>query len=301
MLRLAHLSDIHITASSLEWKRQDWFNKRYTSWFNYRWLGRRNRFLQADQVMTALMKDVHERQVDHVIFSGDATALGFESEFSRAAEFLEVSKRPGLAIPGNHDYCTPFAAFSGLFERHFAPWQIGQRLDEAIYPFAQRVGPAWLLGVNSSTGNVWPWDAGGKVGADQLDRLRRLLAQLEPGPRILITHFPLCLANGQPERRGHGLRDVGQLVQIAEWGGVQLWLHGHRHEPYIILKPPMATFPVICAGSATQTNLWSYFEYLLTSEQIQVKRRFFDALGNRFQEGENVTIPLAMVSPEIPS
>ena len=29
----------------------------------------------------------------------------------------------------------------------------------------------------------WAWDAGGTVGAEQLERLRRLLALLEPGPK----------------------------------------------------------------------------------------------------------------------
>ena len=41
--------------------------------------------------------------VEHILFSGDATALGFESEMRLAAELLEVDRRPGLAVPGNHD------------------------------------------------------------------------------------------------------------------------------------------------------------------------------------------------------
>src|SRR5438105_2040610 len=41
MTRLAHLSDIHITAPALEWRLGDWFTKRYPGWVNFRWLGRR--------------------------------------------------------------------------------------------------------------------------------------------------------------------------------------------------------------------------------------------------------------------
>jgi 3',5'-cyclic AMP phosphodiesterase CpdA len=76
MIRLAHLSDIHITAPRLDWTRRDWFNKRYAAWFNYRWLGRRHRFRRADEVLTRLVTELTDRRPDHIIFSGDATALG---------------------------------------------------------------------------------------------------------------------------------------------------------------------------------------------------------------------------------
>src|SRR5262249_12099405 len=205
VVRLAHLSDIHVTAPTLEWRLGDWFNKRLAAWIYFRWLGRRHRFRHSDTVMAAFAAELHARQPDHVVFSGDATALGFESEFRRATEQLDVGRRPGLAVPGNHDYCTRPAAASGLFERYFPPWQAGERIDGAIYPFAQRVGTAWLIGVNSCTGNRWAWDAGGSVGAEQLARLGRLLGALAPGPRILVTHYPIALASGKRERRVHGL------------------------------------------------------------------------------------------------
>lgn len=293
MVRLAHLSDIHLTYPTVEWRLGDWFSKRSVSWFNFRWLGRRHRFRHADEVLIALMADVSARNIEHVIFSGDATALGFESEFRRAAELLDVGNRQGLAVPGNHDYCTPFAARSGLFEKYFAPWQNGRRVDDAHYPFAQRVGPAWVLAVNSATGNTWPWDAGGGVGPAQLDRLGRLLAQLEPGPRLLVTHFPVCLASGRPEPGYHGLRDLDQVVQVAAQGGVRLWLHGHRHGPYVLHRSDLAPFPIICAGSGTQTGLWSYFEYHLETDQLQAQRRFFDPQAKHFRAGDTIAVPLS--------
>src|SRR4029077_5906806 len=129
---------------------------------------------------------------DRVVFSGDATALGYETEFRRAADLLGLTHAdvlPGLAVPGNHDYYTRAVQASGLFERFFAPWQQGLRVDHAVYPFAQQIGPLWLVGVNSCTGNRWPWDAGGSVGPDQLKRLEQLLARLDSGPRILVTHY----------------------------------------------------------------------------------------------------------------
>src|SRR5688500_4079652 len=103
MIRLAHLSDIHVTAAKLGWRWHDWFDKRLTSWFNYRVLGRRHRFRSADEILQVLMDELRQRRPDRLIFSGDATALGFESEFRRAAELLGVEKNAisGLAVPGN--------------------------------------------------------------------------------------------------------------------------------------------------------------------------------------------------------
>jgi 3',5'-cyclic AMP phosphodiesterase CpdA len=295
MTRLAHFSDIHITASPLGWQWRDWFTKRYPGWVNFRWLGRRYRFRQADEVLAALVADLRRRGPDRVVFSGDATALGFEPEFRRAAELLGLpatDRLPGLAVPGNHDYYTKAVEAGGLFERYFAPWQTGERVGPETYPFAQQVGPVWLIGVNSCTGNRWPWDAGGSVGPEQLKRLDRLLARLDPGPRILVTHYPVRMANGKPERRSHGLRNLADLVTVAAQGGVSLWLHGHRHGAYHHPRTPETPFPVICAGSATQCGHWSYGEYTIEGSNLRGVRRVFDPKEAYFREGEYFELEL---------
>jgi 3',5'-cyclic AMP phosphodiesterase CpdA len=297
VIRLAHLSDVHITADRLGWGRLDWFNKRLTGWLNYRLSGRGQSFRQADLVLAALIADVQERRPDHVVFSGDATGLGFEAEFARAAALLKVADPhmpPGLAVPGNHDYYTRASAASGLFERYFAPWQTGVRVDAAVYPFAQRVGPVWVVGVNSCTGNRWPWDAGGSVDGPQLGRLGRLLQGLEPGPRVLVTHYPVRLASGQPERRGHGLRNLPDLVRVAARGGVVLWLHGHRHASYHLPHGDDAPFPAICVGSSTQHGHWSYKEYAIEGDRLVAARRVYAPEAGRFQEATTFEVKLPL-------
>src|SRR6266550_4221283 len=102
-IRLVHISDIHITAPSYHWFPEDWFNKRLPAWFNLLCLGRGRRFGNAERVLAALRDD---------------------------------DPLPGLAVPGNHDYSTPRSA-AGLFERHFAAWQQGERVGAEVYPFAQ--------------------------------------------------------------------------------------------------------------------------------------------------------------------
>src|SRR5947208_11349904 len=99
-VRLVHLSDIHITARSFRWFPEDWFNKRLPAWLNLRWLGRGRRFANAEVVLAALVAELRRRPPDHVVFSGDATALGFEEEMTRASELLGLrgaDPLPGIA------------------------------------------------------------------------------------------------------------------------------------------------------------------------------------------------------------
>jgi 3',5'-cyclic AMP phosphodiesterase CpdA len=289
MVRLCHLSDIHVTTQPLGWRFEDWCNKRLAAWFNLRVLGRGFRFRDADTVLQTLMDELHDHPPDRLIFSGDATALGFESEIVHAAVSLGLTKSttlPGLAVPGNHDYCTIPAEHSGHFEKHFAPWQQGERVDGALYPFAQKVGHVWLIAVNTATGNRRPWDASGAVEPTQLQRLATLLHRLEGGPRILVTHYPVCKANGAIERASHGLRDLEEVVRTAANGGISLWLHGHRHHAYHLAKPPQAPFPVICAGSTTQNGLWSFGDYLIEDNHLAAIRRAYDPAARAFREVE---------------
>jgi hypothetical protein len=154
------------------------------------------------------------------------------------------------------------------------------------------VGPLWLIGVNSSKGNRWFWDASGRVGGEQLKRLEILLGRLEPGPRILVTHYPVCLARGEPEHRHHNLRDLADLLQTAEHGGICLWLHGHRHESYHHASAEEAPFPIICSGSATQSGRWSYGDYTVTGTRFQATRRVFSLGEGDFQDGERFELEI---------
>ena len=294
MIRLAHFSDIHLISPQLEWRLGDWFSKRFTSWMNHRFRGRARRFALADEIVPRLMDDLLARGADHLVFSGDATILGFESEIRRAAEFLRIGQFPipGLAVPGNHDYLTRRSAESGAFERHFAPWQEGRRIGDHRYPFAQQVGPLWLVGVNAATGNRLPWDARGTVGADQRTRLQQLLAELPAGIKILVIHYPICLSTGLPEGRFHALRDLEAVLGVTRAGGVNLWLHGHRHTPYYFQQPAGVPFPVICAGSSTQHGIWSYNEYAIEADVLRAMRRTYDPEGRCFRQVETFALKL---------
>jgi len=296
MIRLAHFSDIHVSALTNEWQPRDWFSKRLTGWINLRFLGRGARFQYADQVLTVLRREFREREFDQLVFSGDAGMIAFDAEFAKAADALGVndpSQPPGIAVPGNHDHYVNGVVKRDRFEHFFAPWLVGERVDSSHhYPFARRVGHIWLIGLNSSRANFGNWDASGEVGFAQRRRLAELLAQLEPGPRILVTHYPAVMGNGEPEPIFHRLRDWDDVVKVATAGGVGLWLCGHRHSGYVRMPMDNIPFPLICAGSATQMNRWSYNEYQIEGNHLTMIRRQFDLDRNVFAETETREIEL---------
>jgi len=295
-IRLAHFSDLHVTQRRPGWRASDVFSKRLSGWVNLRLFGRAYRFRHAQKVLEVLSGELSSRNFDHLIFSGDATALGFDKEVERAARLLHVGEtgRPqGLAVPGNHDYFTDKSVREGSFERHFAPWQTGFRVSSDIYPFAQKVGPVWMIGVNSCTSNRWAWDASGEVGIDQLKRLKDLLNQLDPGLRILVTHYPILQANRRREPRVRALRDLDRLLDVASQGGISLWLHGHRHDRFHHNPADgHVPFPVVCAGSATQSGRWSYAEYTLKGGDLHGARRVYNRSANRFEDQETFYLQL---------
>lgn len=296
-LVLAHFSDIHLTTHPLGWTGVDFAGKRVSGWINMCLLGRGKNFREASRVLSHLVRELDALKPDHRIFSGDASGLGFESEVSLAASLLQVTEHRNcgaLAIPGNHDYYTRRAARSGCFERCFDAWQKGERIDEHPYPFAQKAGQFWLVAVNSSTPNRGVIDASGEVGAAQLERLDALLTRLSPEPRILVTHYPICLWDGSPEKHHRRLRDLDRVLDTVAKHGICLWLHGHRHQAYHLQETPRAKFPVICAGSATQEGRASYGIYEIEESRLSGRRRGFSFDRDAFEDVEQFEIRLAI-------
>ena len=81
------------------------------------------------------------------------------------------------------------------------------------------------------------------VGRDpeRLDRFRELCGRLGPGPRVVVTHYPLRTATGKIEVRTHRLRDHKTVLAAAKEAGISLWLHGHIHRGFVL--HPTADIP----------------------------------------------------------
>lgn len=295
MIKLAHFSDIHLTAAPLGWRPRDLVGKRATGWVNVVVLGRRHRFRHANTVVEALLREFRTRGFDHLVFSGDATTLAFDTEMIEAARRLGVgdgSLPPAIAVPGNHDVYVARAEKKRAFEAAFGPWQHGRRVGDHTYPFAQKVGHVWLIALNSSVANVWPWDASGRVGTAQLERFKQLTAELDPGPRIVVSHYPILTRNAKPEPRWHRLRDWQRVRDVAAECGVSLWLHGHKHHWYYLPVNENQPFISIGVGSSAQTNLWGYHEYTIDGWTLRGTRRVYNPEMKTFRDSETFAFEL---------
>ena len=295
MLRLAHFSDVHLTAPRRGWRARDALSKRAVGWANLNLLGRAAHFANADRAAAALRTDCAARAFDALVFSGDASALGFASEVRTAAEALGVGAPglpPGVAVPGNHDLYVGRAASERAFASAFAPWLEGTRLTGAPFPFARKVGHVWLVMLNSAQPNFLAWDARGRVGGAQLERFRALCASLDDGPRIVVSHYPLLMEGHRPEPRWHRLRDWRAARDTAAACGVKLWLHGHRHRWYVLPRAAELPFATICAGSATQEHRWGYSEYTIDGGHLRGLRRTFDQAAGAYADAETFELEL---------
>ena len=295
-VRLAHFSDVHLSSERLGWRVRDFFGKRASGWVNVAVLGRRHRFRFANEVVESLRREFRERSLDHLIFSGDATTMAFESEMNEAAERLGVGDPnlpPCLAVPGNHDLYTFGAVRRRVFEFAFSAWQQGERVDpEHTYPFARKVGHVWLIALNSARANIFPWDATGKVGRAQLHRFHQLLAKLDDGPRIVVSHYPLLTRARKPEARWHRLVDWKRVRDAMAECGIHLWLHGHKHAWYVLPAGAGQPFPSIDVGSSAQEHLWAYHEYAIDGWKLSGLRRSYQPETGRFEDRESFDLDL---------
>jgi len=294
-VKLCHFSDIHLTAKPMGWSARDVMGKRVTGWFNLTALGRGSRFKHAPTIADVLKRDFATRGFDHLVFSGDATMLGFESEMKLAANALGVGDAtlpPAITVPGNHDVYIGRAEKKRVFESAFAPWQQGQRVGDSFYPFARKVGHVWLIAVNSARANFWPTDASGRVGEPQLARLRELTATLDPGPRIVVSHYPIMSPSRKAEPRFHRLRDWNRVRDVAAECGVSLWLHGHIHGWYVLPAGGELPFATICVGSTTQTRRWGYHEYTIDGGKLSALRRVYDLAAGTFVDADRFELEL---------
>ncbi len=295
-VRLAHFSDVHLTSPKLGWRVRDVFGKRATGWVNVRVLGRGRRFRFADRVVDALKTEFRERHFDHLVFSGDATTMAFDREMNDAALKLGVGDAtlpPGIAVPGNHDLYTYGSVRRRVFEAAFSPWQQGERADDVhTYPFARKVGHIWLIALNSARANLLPWDATGKVGLAQLERLRRLTSKLDAGPRIVVSHYPILTRGRRPEPRWHRLRDWRRVRDAAAECGTNLWLHGHKHAWYVLPAGANQPFASINVGSSAQVKLWGYHDYTIEGGHLRGMRRIYNPATGRFDERDSFELDL---------
>ena len=144
-------------------------------------------------------ENLRQRGTDHIVFSGDASTLGFEAE---------IGTRPNFSpsISGLAWQCRATMTITRRQRLQAAPssaiLQPGNRasgVQGATYPFAQRVGHVWLVGVNSLYRQLLALGRGRQSCERTTQSPRSSARPAFTWPAILVTHYPVVLASGCPE------------------------------------------------------------------------------------------------------
>ncbi len=220
---LAQISDPHLTSlAGAPWRTLA--NKRVLGYLSWR---RRRRHVHSPQVLDALRRDPPLADADLIAVTGDLTHVGLPQEYDQAAHWLQTLGDPARVqvIPGNHELYVDLSWTEGL--GRWAPYLSGDRGEPVAFPTLRRRGPVAVIGLNSAVATP-PFMASGRLGREQLDKLRGLLRQSREAGlcRVILIHHPPVPGTEKWRKR---LVDAPELAAVVADEGAELVLHGHSH------------------------------------------------------------------------
>jgi 3',5'-cyclic AMP phosphodiesterase CpdA len=257
MMRIAHISDLHLLSPlGAEWQRV-FFNKRMTGYTNV--LLGRGRVYRREYLVAVLEAAAHA--ADHVVVTGDITNLSLESEYAEARRLLDSVARDAeiTVVPGNHDVYLPEIVRERRFTRAFEPFlksdlpELGVDVPAGRFPCVKLRGPAAFIGLSSAVPRP-PFVSAGHLGRVQLEALQRILEHREVKrrmPIILLHHDPLD-GRVRLEQLRSGLIDAKALRAALSQITRGLVLFGHLHvRRHSRLRTENGALDVICASGAS--------------------------------------------------
>jgi 3',5'-cyclic AMP phosphodiesterase CpdA len=256
MLRIAHVSDLHVLSlAGVEW-RKILFNKRITGLANL--LLHRSRVHRREYLLAVLAAAA--ASADHVVVTGDITNLALESEYEEARSLLDgvAHSVEVTVVPGNHDIYLPpvqrerrFPHYFGALLRSDLP-EFALDLPSGPYPVVKLRGPVAIIALSSAVPRP-PFIAAGFVGAAQLAALGRLLGHPDVArrtPVILIHHPPVDTRIRLAQLRD-GLIDAASFRKALAPLARGLVLFGHLHvRVRCVLRTAAGALDVIAATGA---------------------------------------------------
>lgn len=256
MIRVAHVSDLHVLSRTGARWRQIVFNKRITGYANL--LLHRGRVHRREYLLKVLAAAAGS--ANQLVVTGDITNLALEHEYQEASALLEEASRQTevTVVPGNHDLYLPSLAHERRFPRHFHRLlesdlpELACDLPAGRFPCVKLRGEVAIIGLSSGVPRP-PFVSAGRLGAAQLAALERVLAHPEVvrrTPVVLVHHPPV---DGRPRalQLRDGLVDAAALRRVLSslQRGVLLFGHLHlrvRHE----LRTHPGSLEVIGASGA---------------------------------------------------
>jgi 3',5'-cyclic AMP phosphodiesterase CpdA len=234
-MRIVHVSDLH---HQLDWRRRSWASSGWRGIpgrLELHAFGRWDRFEFAERTWNGILEDIEVLSADHVILTGDLTAMGDENELRAMEHSLKHLTKAGRVtfIPGNHDRYTDASA-ARRFERVFAAEltsSMPEYADARGYPFVKLLGAdVAFIGLDSTRVPAWFQYFVGRIGAAQLTALKRILDDPRLAGRkvhVLAHHGPLA-PDGRREWRESALIDAPALLKTLKDRSV-MFHHGHSH------------------------------------------------------------------------
>jgi 3',5'-cyclic AMP phosphodiesterase CpdA len=155
---------------------------------------------------------------DFVMHSGDITHLSLAAEFGQAKEMMsDIQTQRVFTVPGEHDTINDGGA---LYQRFFG----ANTLGDGWFSF-DTAGVHFISLVNTTS-----VDALGRLGASQLDFVRRDIAGLSSEtPIVLFSHIPLYAM--YPKWGWETSDAVTLLAMLRRFGSVTA-LNGHVHQVF---------------------------------------------------------------------
>lgn len=256
MLRIAHVSDLHVLAPLGVGLREVLFNKRVTGYLNL--LTKRGRAYRREYLLAVL--DEAAARADHVVVTGDITNLSLEGEYEEARRLLaEVARAAEVTVvPGNHDIYLPSIHRERRFPHHFGAYlesdlpALARDLPAGRFPSVKLRGPVAIIGLSSAVPRP-PFVSAGYLGREQLAALSAVLAHPEVArrtPVLLIHHSPFDGRMRIEQLRG-GLVDARALRRALSPLTHGLVLYGHLHlRQRAKITTDAGALDAVCASAA---------------------------------------------------
>jgi 3',5'-cyclic AMP phosphodiesterase CpdA len=230
---------VHIQVNHWKLPLRRWGWRRAIAQIEWVVLGRAKRFEGGLETLRQVVAQIQSLQPDHVLISGDLTALAVEEEFRLVRNALASLDNPNLltVVPGNHDRYTARAVRTHRFENHFSHLlhsDLPNGLDGKTFPLVRLLKDELaIIGLDSTRLAPLPGISFGRLGKEQLQSLAMLMH--EPVLRhrhlcVVVHHAPLRIG-GRPDRISHGLLDGQELLQLLKNHSCSIH-HGHIHRRY---------------------------------------------------------------------
>ena len=221
---IAHLTDAHLPPAP--WPPTgELALKRLLGFINWK---RARQSLTDAPMLRRLIDDMRAQKPGHVAMTGDVVNLGLRGEFAAARDWIDGLGAPEDVsfVPGNHDAYVRQAL--AALAQTFIPWTKRDAAErgEGLFPYLRVRGDVALIGVSSAVPTAL-FMATGKVGADQIAKLRAILADARArglARVVMVHHAPI--SGMHPMRR---MIDAAEVADVLAQEGAEIVLHGHHH------------------------------------------------------------------------